>query len=345
MKNIVIFGIMVFLLLSLASSFVFAEDIDLIKYVEINLKNSETPNRLEVSFNLAESINLSKGSSNIIYEYFTQNSSGDLQAINYKKDKTWSGYINSYDNYPNGEYKYSTGSTNDTNYSDNIPATQIYTSTKTGSSIDVTQVYAVRITVLREDSSGERTIIYSDGTRSANEKIEVPILDVDKDTKIRLETTTASLPTDTVLLAREVINNDIFDKVSTILKEVKNLIVFEISLESNGEKIQPNGKVNISIPIPTDFDTSKLVVYRIDNNSKIDCLATVTKIDGLNYATFETEHFSSYALVEKEVKEEITKDDTPQTGTKQFVHYAIIITIISIIGIFISNRKKIKNQM
>ena len=74
--------------------------------------------------------------------------------------------------------------------------------------------------------------------------------------------------------------------------------MFDIKLESNGVKIQPNGKVKISIPVPDNFDKSNLVVYRVaDNGDKTEYAVTING----DVATFETDHFSTYVLAEKEV--------------------------------------------
>jgi len=358
MKKIITLAIALYLVLTITPDYTYAEESNLIQNVQISLKSKENPQRLEVIFDLTEPINLSQGSSNIIYEFFT------LDSINYKKDKSWSGYLNSYDNYPSGERKYSSGAEKNSNYSDNVPAAAIYTSTKTGAKIDVANVEAVRITVLRANGSGERITIYKDGTTSDIKKIEVPVVAEDKSTGIRLESTTAELPENTVLLATELTSGSMFNVASAVLKDVEKFLVFEITLEADGVEIQPDGKVKINIPIPQDFNNSNVVVYRIDNDgTKTPYSVSITTKDGVNYATFETDHFSTYVLAELNNEEEIqsneevkkeehitqsneqtTKDKTPKTGTAQTLNYMIILMIISIIGIIVFHKKpKAKN--
>lgn len=144
-----------------------ADDPVLITEAEIYDGNLGT-NYLDVAFNLGEPIDLSKGNSNIIYEYFKGNE------VIYTKNKSWDGYLNSYTNVndPSTFQKYSRGDINNSNYLDLIPDdingeyTTIYTvvnqtdTTKTYT-FDLKTVTAVRITVLREDGSGERVTIYS----------------------------------------------------------------------------------------------------------------------------------------------------------------------------------------
>ena len=82
----------------------------LIENAQIIFKAAETPNRVEISFSLTEPIDLSQENSNVIFEYFATDESGELVAMNYIKDKSWSGYMNIYEDYPTGEQKYSSGS-------------------------------------------------------------------------------------------------------------------------------------------------------------------------------------------------------------------------------------------
>ena len=131
-------------------------------------------------------------------------------------------------------------------------------------------------------------------------------------------------------------------------------MVYDIELLSDGVKIQPNGKVKISIPVPTEYNKSNLVVYRVaDNGDKTEYTVTVNG----DVATFETDHFSTYVLAEKEIKQntgntETTqtkpvtevrkKDDTPKTGTTASIYFMIPVTVISAIGIIAFRRKETK---
>ena len=130
--------------------------------------------------------------------------------------------------------------------------------------------------------------------------------------------------------------------VKKSLKDVSDkFVVFDITLKSEGVKIQPDGKVKISIPVPSNFDTSKLVVYRIeDNGTKIEFKVEVKTIDNVKYAQFETDHFSNYALAEKTVDNNKVLDDEPKTGEVDYLIFTTIIAIISICGIVIVKSKK-----
>lgn len=335
MKKIATFAAIFTLMLSITTSYstVYAADSNLISNMQTTLKNTETPKRLEASFDLNEAIDLSQGNSNIIFEYYANDSSGN-SAVIYKKDKTWSGYLNSYDNYPSGERKYSSGSSN-SNYPDAVPSTKIFTSVKTGTSIDVAQVTAVKITVLRADGSGEKVTVYNDGSTSAIEKINVPITLTDKDTGIILKATTAELPAGTVLIANELTSQSDFEQISALLTDAVEFIAFDIKLEADGKAVQPNGKIKISIKIPDNFNSSQLVVYRIDSdNAKTPYAVNVTTKNNIKYAEFETDHFTTYVLADE-------SNIAPNTGdASTTVLYCIIMAFAAVTGVIASKKTK-----
>ncbi|MFR9048819.1 MAG: hypothetical protein ACLVJZ_09440 [[Clostridium] leptum] len=73
---------------------------------------------------------------------------------------------------------------------------------------------------------------------------------------------------------------------------------FDLSLEKDGvKKIQPNGKVQVSIPIPEGYDKTRLAVYYIGENGEKTELPSAVQDDAI---LFETDHFSLYVVAEKE---------------------------------------------
>jgi len=334
---------------------IFANNTNLIKDEKLeyahNLNNNGT-SRAIVSFTITEDINLSKGKTDIITEFFIKDDTGNLIDINntstgkaLQKDKSWPGYLNTYIDYPNGEIKYSSGNGSNTNYTDKIGthtniSTQISSSNSyIGLNWTSSQIFATRITVLRENGSGERIMVYSDGTSSVLEKIEKPVEDKNEETGIVLQATTGELPEDTKLVVDEITTGKLYNNIGNILESIaNNFYAYKINLSSRGEIIQPNGKVKINIPIPEDLDTSNLAVYRIlEDASNIEYGVALEEIDGVEHAGFETEHFSTYILAQKEIQAE--KDETPNTGTSKIVYYAILINTISIIVIVSINNK------
>lgn len=166
----------------------------------------------------------------------------------------------------------------------------------------------------------------------------------DDSTGIKLSANTDVLPENTTLVVKTITSGDTYENTTTIFgNTVSKMYVYDISLESDGVSIQPNGKVKISLPIPNEVDTSKLVVCRItDTGEKIEYTATIENVNGVNYATFETDHFSTYVLAERseiinEDNQENTdkEDDTKAPGAlpKTGAGISLVVLLISIIVI------------
>lgn len=180
-----------------------------------------------------------------------------------------------------------------------------------------------------------------------------------EETNIELKADTNVVPSNTKLEATEIKTEKILNIVKESLKEISNkYISYDITLKSDGVAIQPNGKVKISIPIPSNFDKTKLSVFRIsDDGTKIKY---DTKVEN-NVATIETDHFSTYVLAENNVvaknddnKNNTTetqeptqqtkkgeKDETPKTGTIDIVGYVLLASVLSGVGI-VTLKKKLK---
>lgn len=151
----------------------------------------------------------------------------------------------------------------------------------------------------------------------------------DKDTGISMETTTNIVPKDTLLVVNSIeTGTSFYQEVYNVIGQARNIKIYDITLKSNGITIQPNGKVKIRIPIPENFDTSNLKVYRIEGTDKIEYTVTIEEINGIKYATFETDHFSTYVLADESTTEtekqtgeiaEGEKDETPKTGNENAV--------------------------
>ncbi len=184
-----------------------------------------------------------------------------------------------------------------------------------------------------------------------------------EETNIELKADTNVVPSNTKLEAKEIKAEKVLNVVKESLKEISNkYISYDITLKSNGVAIQPNGKVKISIPIPSNFDKTKLSIFRIaDDGTKIKY---DTKVEN-NVATIETDHFSTYVLAEnnivanneqnntisnQEKNKDTTKstetkkgekDETPKTGTIDIIGYILLVSVLSGIGI-VALKKKIK---
>ena len=183
------------------------------------------------------------------------------------------------------------------------------------------------------------------------EKVIKDVSVTDTTTGTKLTTTTESIPEDVKLVVNKVSN----DNVAYILSDkVNNFKTYDIYLEVNDEKVQPTGKVKISLLIPEGIDTTNLVVYYVDGDNLVEYEVEIEKIGDNYYATFETDHFSTYVLAEKKVKftenntnnsnkQETSnqeKDDTPKTGNVNYLYLAIIVATISSFMIIFRKKQK-----
>lgn len=89
---------------------------------------------------------------------------------------------------------------------------------------------------------------------------------------------------------------------------------YDISFEIDGEKVQPDGKVTIKIPLPEGYNPNSVKVLFIDDNGN------KTKLESTyenGYIIFETDHFSEYAIVDESseiIDEPTTEPDEPTTN-------------------------------
>lgn len=203
------------------------------------------------------------------------------------------------------------------------------------------------------------SITYTGDLIKEEPKVEEPttITTTDTTTKIKLDTTTNVVPEGTKLVAEEVKSGDNYNTVvKAVENDVEKFVLYDISLVNNNATIQPNGKVKVSIPVPTGYDTSKIVVFRVsDDGTKTKYDTTIKE----GYITFETDHFSNYVVAEEKAKETTTTnneetstktettnttkrelDNTPKTGEETNVVTVIssVLSLLSMVGIAIVRR-------
>ena len=193
----------------------------------------------------------------------------------------------------------------------------------------------------------------------SDKAIKINITSQDTKTGITMDNTiegvNGTIYTAPKLNVNSVTSGDIYNRVQTTLNnKVNKFVVYDIKITSENVAVQPNGKVEIKIPIPSDFDSSNLVVYRIDEaGTEIKYDVEVETIDNNKYAVFETDHFSTYVLAESNEQLQSnneTVDNTivpdaqlPQTGVTILVISLITISLTSlIISAILTKKIKIK---
>lgn len=137
-----------------------------------------------------------------------------------------------------------------------------------------------------------------------------PIIITDNTKEVQIEAEKTVVPEGTIVIADKITDGDKLDVVTESLKEVTDkFCAFDISLENNNVKIQPNGKVKVTISIPTGYNKNKLVVYYINDNGAKEKLTSTINNDKIS---FETEHFSTYVIAESTLN---GIDENPDAGT------------------------------
>ena len=109
-----------------------------------------------------------------------------------------------------------------------------------------------------------------------------------------------------LLNSNEVIQTS--EEAITILEKIKdqnynkdgNIYIFDIYVTKDGKKVQPNGKVKVSIPVPT-VNVEKYLVFHIKSDNSVENIIPIIS-DGK--ITFETSSFS-YFIIAEEIKEHV----------------------------------------
>ena len=100
---------------------------------------------------------------------------------------------------------------------------------------------------------------------------------------------------------------------------LETAVVFDISLEKDGIKVQPNGKLTVSIAVPETLDGAKCRVLYVDENGSITDMKAIYR-DGR--MIFETDHFSNYMLAETDyICGDVNGDDSVDSDDAIYLLY------------------------
>ncbi|MGN1320075.1 MAG: dockerin type I repeat-containing protein, partial [Acutalibacteraceae bacterium] len=123
---------------------------------------------------------------------------------------------------------------------------------------------------------------------------EVVIETADKD--VNISGTTDIISENTVINVEQKTTDEILiTDTDTERYNLETAVVFDISLEKHGVKVQPNGKLTVSIAVPENLNGAKCRVLYVDENGKTTNMKAIYR-DGR--MIFETDHFSNYMIVE-----------------------------------------------
>jgi hypothetical protein len=117
-----------------------------------------------------------------------------------------------------------------------------------------------------------------------------------------------------------------------------------------GQKIQPeNGKyLTVYIRIPHDFDVRDLDVYRVENGADIKYTSHTETIGNDDFLVFDTNHFSYYAVVDKDTEKISMLAAEKNSDKSWFENYRILVPILLLLLLlllllwFLKNYRMIK---
>lgn len=135
---------------------------------------------------------------------------------------------------------------------------------------------------------------------SENGTNQVVLNDIFSDTSVSGLNT--SISSNTTLRAKEVtVSKEAEKEVEKQLgEEYKIICNYDFVLYKDGTRVQPDGEVEIKIPIPKGYENADVVIVYINDNNGITVHETLRD---QNYAYAKVNHFSSYAIVGAQLSE------------------------------------------
>lgn len=171
--------------------------------------------------------------------------------------------------------------------------------------------------------------------KGTNEQLSLTpsYISTDIESKISIESDETSIPLDTLVTAKVVNDEKIKDQIGTDLYEAYDINLYSFSQNKKITKLE-NGKFLVSIPVPEKLNNKTLTVFYINELQEKE-EHEVTVKDG--YASFETNHFSTYILTEKKSDNSSVVESEKVPDTYDSIMMNILICLLSFTGLlFIS---------
>lgn len=163
---------------------------------------------------------------------------------------------------------------------------------------EVLEEYLYTVTGYDPNTAGEQTITVTYGTFTATFKVTVNGENTtltDPMENVEISAPNGVVDSNTQLVVERVEEESTDLPVIPEVIQMNNAVIFDITLEKNGEEIQPTEAVQVSIPVPRYMEGKRCKVFFIDDNGNATDMGAQYN-DGR--MVFQTTHFSYYALVE-----------------------------------------------
>lgn len=142
---------------------------------------------------------------------------------------------------------------------------------------------------------GERDYSFVLVKASQDKLVEPTYIGSDIMSNVSVSSEESEIPLDTSLTVQKIENERIEKAVNT-----KNYLAYDIKLYSSSKSANitklSNGKFKVSIPVSESLNGKEVTTYYINDNNELTEYETTVEN---GFATFETDHFSVYTLVEK----------------------------------------------
>lgn len=134
------------------------------------------------------------------------------------------------------------------------------------------------------------------GTKQTKATDKLPSKEVnDEKTGISLVYTDDSFKGEVDIVAEQVSSGAAYN-IAVEETACSRVQLFDISIEMENEKVQPNKSVWVKVPLPSGYNESKTAVYYVGEDGKLEKMNSFT--EG-GYIYFEATHFSAYAVVDE----------------------------------------------
>ena len=142
-----------------------------------------------------------------------------------------------------------------------------------------------------------------------DERLKEPLFNVkDINTSIKISSNVGNVPLDTTFKAVYVKDGETYEDIKKRINgdfTTVDLSLYSPIKDQNITKLE-NGKFKVSIPVPANLEGKTIYVYYITSTGELEEHEATVK-DGI--ASFETDHFSTYILAEKQTKNPKTGDN------------------------------------
>ena len=126
-------------------------------------------------------------------------------------------------------------------------------------------------------------------------------------------------------------DSDVYKRISNIFADKNKLFVYNFNLYDESNKlVEPDSKIKVNIKLPENLNKDKLKLWYITEDYSRQELSYIVKD---NILSFETDHFSIYALTEDEDSEVVKVEDTAFSITKLGITIGLVILVLGIMVI------------